>query len=176
LDCLSIPEPMSMAVIICLEVIISPQVAVPRKESAPRRANVLGPAARDSHAAQMTVRHGWSVESRRRRDSQRDSDSPETATVIALAFRHQPRECPALARVCVPCWPRRSSSPDTTEPAIGAPGFEPGTAPTRIMGEIRSRGKNHLQIDGFRGELPSSQILGFCGRFPGFTQRDRVAA
>ena len=59
---------------------------------------------------------------------------------------------------------------------IGAPGFEPGTSPTRIMGEIRRRCKKHLQIDGFRCKLASSQMLGFCRRFPGFRQRDRLAA
>jgi hypothetical protein len=44
------------------------------------------------------------------------------------------------------------------------------------MGEIGGHVKNYLQIDGFRCELTSSQILGFCGGFPGFRQRDRVAA
>jgi hypothetical protein len=45
--------------------------------------------------------------------------------------------------------------------AIGAPGFEPGTSPTRIMGEIQPAGGKALQIWmlGFRSA--SSQILGF---------------
>jgi len=53
---------------------------------------------------------------------------------------------------------------------IGAPGFEPGTSPTRIMGEIRGRCKKYLQIDRFQRELTSSQFLGFSGGFPGFRQ------
>ena len=40
---------------------------------------------------------------------------------------------------------------------IGAPGFEPGTSPTRIMGEICGCYKKYLQIDGFRLGLTSSQ-------------------
>jgi len=39
-------------------------------------------------------------------------------------------------------------------PDIGAPGFEPGTSPARIMGEIRGRHKKSLQIDGFLCQTP----------------------
>jgi hypothetical protein len=44
---------------------------------------------------------------------------------------------------------------------IGAPGFEPGTSPTRIMGDVWGRHKKVLQIGGFRCEpiaLRSSDI------------------
>jgi hypothetical protein len=53
---------------------------------------------------------------------------------------------------------------------IGAPGFEPGTSPTRIMGELRRRRTKCLQIGWFRRELTSSQNLGCSGRLPGFRQ------
>ena len=53
---------------------------------------------------------------------------------------------------------------------IGAPGFEPGTSPTRIMGEICGSWKKHLQIDAFRLGLNHSQNLGYSGRIPGFRQ------
>jgi hypothetical protein len=44
------------------------------------------------------------------------------------------------------------------------------------MGEIRWCCRKYLQIDRFRLWLTSSQILGYSGGFPGFRQRDRVAA
>jgi hypothetical protein len=53
---------------------------------------------------------------------------------------------------------------------IGAPGFEPGTSPTRIMGEICRRPKKSLQIAGCRWELTSSRTLGLSERLPGFRQ------
>jgi hypothetical protein len=56
------------------------------------------------------------------------------------------------------------------------PGFERGTKPTRITGEILGRCKKCLQIAGFRCELTSPQIRGYCARFTWFRQRDRVAA
>ncbi len=59
---------------------------------------------------------------------------------------------------------------------IGAPGFEPGTSPTRIMGEISGRCTKYLQIDGFWLGLTTSQNLGFCGGFTGFRQGERLPA
>ena len=64
----------------------------------------------------------------------------------------------------------RARKPRICGAFIGAPGFEPGTSPTRIVGEIRGRRKKCLQIDGFRCGLTSSQFLGFSDGFPGFRQ------
>ena len=69
----------------------------------------------------------------------------------------------------------RGRSPPHKLPAnphkyIGAPGFEPGTSPTRIMGEIRTSVGKALQIALLEFRSAASQILAFCGGFPGIRQ------
>jgi hypothetical protein len=44
------------------------------------------------------------------------------------------------------------------------------------MGEIRTADGKALQIAVLEFRSTSSQILGFCGRLPGFRQGDRVTA
>ena len=61
---------------------------------------------------------------------------------------------------------RGAGSPvNTGDTDIGAPGFEPGTSPTRITGETPGRCKKYLQIDGSRRwltPLRSSDIAVDC--------------
>ena len=45
---------------------------------------------------------------------------------------------------------------------------QPGTSPTRIMGEIGGCCKKYLQIEQSPCRLIPSQSLGFCGGFPRF--------
>jgi len=148
------------------------------------RAQSLGPA---------SVRHGHNIRLAGLSCRSRLPRKPGTAPQLSVCAPFQ-NPCshalfgvadPPHGTVCDQSVPDRAAHPPNSpnkKPRfcgafpIGAPGFEPGTSPTRIMGEIAERCKKSLQTGGSGMSSPSSQILGYCRGFPGFRQRDRVAA
>ena len=76
----------------------------------------------------------------------------------------------------------RDRSPPNKIPAnhttkqSGRPDLNRGPHRPELWAKSASRCKKYLQIGRFRCRLTSSQILGFCGGFPGFRQRNRFAA
>ena len=58
----------------------------------------------------------------------------------------------------------------------GRPDLNRGPHRPELRAKFGATVKSTCKSLGLRCELTSSQILGFCGSFPGFRQRDRVAA
>jgi len=72
--------------------------------------------------------------------------------------------------------PRVSESPDLPGISCRGPDGEPGTSPTRIMGEIQDGDRKALQISCLQSRSTRSPTLGYCGGFPAFRQGDPLPA